>query len=174
MKTLGKIILGVGLWISFQFPAKAQAEYELNPAAQQKMANLGFLEGEWKGTGWTIGQDRIRKTFEQEEKIQWMLSGTLLQVEGKGTSNGQVVHHALALLHPGEKDGEFQFTSFLQSGMHGTYPAKLVDEKLIWQPVEQVRYTIWINEKGQWQEIGEYLGGTQWFKFFEMTLDKVN
>ncbi len=137
------------------------------------MTPVAFLEGKWSGSGWTMGQDRRRKTFFQEETVEYKLSGTVLQVEGLGKSEGTVVHHALAWIHPGEKEGEFLFTSILQSGLHGTYPAKVEEGKLIWSPVEQVRYTIWINEQGQWQEIGEYNAGDQWYKFFEMALDKI-
>ena len=37
-----------------------------------------------------------------------------------------------------------------------------------------MRYTMRINEKGQWHEIGEMSrdSGTTWNQFFEMTLDK--
>lgn len=173
MKNLMKITLIVGFWLSFQLPARSQAEYELNEAIQKKMSTLSFLEGKWKGSGWMLGQDRQKKTFVQEETVEFKLSGTLLEVEGLGKSGETVVHNAIAWIHPGENDGEFQFTSFLQSGLHGTYPAKFENGKLIWNPVEQVRYTIWINEQGQWQEIGEYNAGSAWYQFFEMTLDRI-
>ncbi len=172
MEKLVKITLIVGLWLSFQLPAWAQAEYELNKDVQKKMSSLAFLQGKWAGSGWMIGQDRQKSTFVQEETVEFKLSGTLLQVEGLGKVGESVVHNAIAWIHPGERDGEFQFTSFLQSGMHGPYPAKFENGKLIWNPVEQVRYTIWINEKGQWHEIGEYNTGNSWYQFFEMTLEK--
>lgn len=147
--------------------------YALNAEAQQKMKSLGFLEGHWKGSGWMMGQDRQRMNFEQEEIIQFKLSGTVLEIEGIGRSEGKVVHHALALVQPKEEDGQFEFSSYLQSGLSGKYPASYQDGKFIWRPTEQVRYIIQLNDQGQWHEIGEYNAGDQWFQFMEMTLEKV-
>lgn len=173
MKKLIKILTLFVLLVSFQIPAWTQVSYELNLENQHKMASLAFLEGNWKGSGWMMGEDRTRQNFEQEEFIEMKLSGTVLQMEGIGSAEGKVVHHALALIQPKEGDGKFEFTSILQSGMKGTYPAQFDGSKLIWHPTAQVRYVIQINDQGQWHEIGEYNGGNAWYKFFEMTLDKV-
>lgn len=173
MKNLIKISLILSLVASFQIPVLAQESYALNPELQQKMAPFAKLEGHWKGSGWMMSQDRVQMTFEQEEQIQFKLSGTVLEIEGKGTSNGEVIHHALAFISPSQEEGKFDFTSILQSGMKGTYPAYWQDGKLIWQPVEQVRYIVQINERGQWFEIGEYNAGPKWYKFMEMTLERV-
>ena len=148
-------------------------DYALNAEAQQKMKSLAFLEGHWKGSGWMMGQDRQRMTFEQEEIIQFKLSGTILEIEGIGKSEGKVVHHALAVIQPKGEEGQFEFSSYLQSGLSGKYPASYQDGKFIWRPTAQVRYVIQLNEKGQWHEIGEYNAGDQWYQFMEMTLEKV-
>lgn len=174
MKNLTQITLIFGLLAAFQIPLKGQVSYELNEKAQAKMAQFASLEGKWKGSGWMMGQDRVRSTFESEEIVQLKLSGTVLEIEGIGVSDGKVVHHALGLINPTEEEGKFEFTSILQSGSKGTYPARMEDGKLVWQPVDQVRYIIQINEHGQWFEIGEYNAGLAWYKFFEMTMDKVN
>jgi hypothetical protein len=152
--------------------AWAQPSYDLSAASQKKMAPLSFLEGNWKGSGWMIGQDRVRSTFESEEQIQFKLSGTLLEIEDVSRSEGKVVHHALAVVTPAEDEGKFDFISFLQSGEKGTYPAGLIDGKFYWYPAKEIRYIIELNANGQWFEIGEYNGGGTWYKFFEMTLDK--
>ena len=172
MKNLIRLLCFAALVLGVKANAWAQPSYDLNEAAQKKMAELSFLEGKWKGTGWMMGQDQKRSAFEQEETIQFKLSGTILQVEGLGTADGKVVHHALAVISPGEEEGKFDFTSFLQSGEKGTYPAELIDGKLYWYPVKEVRYVIEINDKGQWFEVGEYNAGAQWYKFLEMTLEK--
>lgn len=174
MKNLIKLICFVALVLGIKANAWSQPSYDLNEAAQKKMSELSFLEGNWKGSGWMMGQDRQRMTFDSEETVQFKLSGTILEVEGVGKSEGKVVHHALAVISVAEGEGKFDFTSFLQSGEKGTYKAEMVDGKLYWYPVGQVRYIIQINEKGQWFEVGEYNAGDQWYKFFEMTLDKVN
>ncbi len=173
MKNLKLIFLSVLIMFSFLSPAWAQVVYELNPKTQEKLNPLAFLEGRWKGSGWMMGEDRSRSTFDQEEIVEFKLSETVLEIEGIGRSDGQVVHHALALIQPAEEEGKFSFTSFLQSGVKGTYPAYMEEGKLIWQPNEQVRYVVQINDQGQWYEIGEYNAGSSWYQFFEMTLDKV-
>ncbi|WP_297338498.1 hypothetical protein [Algoriphagus sp.] len=151
----------------------AQVNYELNPEVQRKMSSLVFLEGKWRGSGWMIGEDRTRLSFEQEELVTMKLNGTILEIEGVGKANGKTVHHALAIVQPKSEEGGFDFTSFLQSGLKGTYPARWEEGKFVWQPTEQVRYIIQLNEKGQWFEIGEYHTGDKWIQFFEMTLDKL-
>lgn len=173
MKNLTKISLLILVVTSFQVSAWSQVSYELNLDNQRKMAPLSSLEGKWKGSGWMMGQDRVRQNFEQEENIEMKLSGTILQIEGIGSADGQVVHHALALIQAKEEEGKYEFTSFLQSGMKGTYPAQFEGGKLIWNPTDQVRYIIQINDQGQWHEIGEYNAGNTWYKFFEMTLNKI-
>ncbi|WP_026952616.1 hypothetical protein [Algoriphagus mannitolivorans] len=168
---LKNFLLLVCMISAVQF-AQAQ-DYALNPEVQNQMKSLAFLEGHWKGSGWMMGQDRQRMTFQQEEIIEFKLSGTLLEIEGIGKSDGQVVHHALAVIQPKGKDGEYEFSSYLQSGLSGKYPATFKDGKFIWRPTELVRYIIQLNDQGQWHEIGEYNAGDQWFQFMEMTLDKV-
>lgn len=173
MKIFFKIMLIVSSVASFQLKAWSQMSYELNTEAQEKLASLSFLEGAWKGTGWMMGENRVKMTFEQEERVQFQLSGTVLQIEGIGRVDGKTVHHALAMIQSGTEDGKFEFTSFLQSGLRGTYPARWENNQLIWQPTEQVRYVIQLNDQGQWFEVGEYDAGGIWYQFFEMTLDKV-
>lgn len=173
MKTLFKIYLFAACMMGFLNLAHGQS-YDLSPVAQEKMEALAFLVGNWKGSGWMITPDQQRHTFEQSEKVEMQLSGTHLMIEGKGISNGKVIHNALAVISPKEESGQFAFNSFLQSGTSGSFKAELKGEVLYWYPTEQVRYVIQINESGQWHEIGEYNMGTEWFQFFEMTLDKVD
>jgi len=172
MKKLIKIYLFAACMMGFLNLAHGQS-YDLNPEAQEKIETLSFLVGSWKGSGWMITPDQQRHTFEQSEKVEMRLSGTHLMIEGKGISNGKVIHNALAIISPKEEGGQFSFTSFLQSGSNGTFKAELKERVLYWYPTEQVRYVIQINEFGQWHEIGEYNMGTDWFQFFEMTLEKV-
>lgn len=173
MKKLFKIYLFAACMMGFLNLAHGQS-YDLSPEAQEKMEALSFLVGNWKGSGWMIIPDQQRHTFEQSEKVEMRLSGTHLMIEGKGISNGKVIHNALAIISPKEEGGQFSFTSFLQSGSNGTFKAELKERVLYWYPTEQVRYAIQINESGQWHEIGEYNMGTDWFQFFEMTLEKVD
>ncbi|HSF54997.1 MAG TPA: hypothetical protein VLA71_14680 [Algoriphagus sp.] len=173
MKTLIQLLVFSLVLTGFQGAASGQQSFEVNEAAKAEVSRLSFLEGKWKGSGWMIAQDQKRYTFEQEENIQVKLGGTALLIEGLGTSDGKVIHNALAVITDAEGEGKFDFTSFLQNGRKGTFKAELIGEKLHWFPTEQVRYIIEIKENGQWFEIGEYNAGGNWIKFFEMTLSKL-
>lgn len=153
--------------------AIGQQTFEVNENAKAEVSRLSFLEGKWKGNGWMIAQDQKRYNFEQEENIEIKLGGTAILIEGLGTSEGIVIHNALAIIADAEGDGQYEFTSFLQNGRKGTFKAELIGEKLFWYPTEQVRYIIEISADGKWFEIGQYNAGGSWVKFFEMTLSKI-
>lgn len=173
MKNLSQIYLFVfcmtGLWGTVQ-----GQNYELSPESQEAMKPLAFLEGKWKGTGWMMSRDQQKYEFEQTEEVSFQLSGTHLMIKGQGVSDGKVIHHALAMISPTSEAGDFDFTSFLQSGQKGSFKSELIDGVLYWYPNDQVRYVIRLNDAGQWYEVGEYNMGENWFQFFEMTLDKVD
>ncbi len=155
-------------------PIMANAQnFEVNKEAQQELKKIEFLVGEWSGSGWMMNQSREKMVFDQTESVNLKLNGTALLIEGKGSSEGKVVHNALAIITMAEGIAKYDFNSFLQSNQHGTFKAELIDQVFYWYPVENVRYVITINEKGQWHEIGEANSGGTWYQFFEMTLDKM-
>jgi hypothetical protein len=69
-------------------------------------------------------------------------------------------------------------TSWLENGLSGEYKAFFDDAgNFIWTMENvkggTVRYKIWLDETGQWNETGEWSGdGQNWFGFFSMTLKK--
>lgn len=140
--------------------------------AQLEISKLEFLVGEWQGSGWMMGQDRQRHEFDQTENIQFKLDNTLLLIEGLGTSQGQTIHNALAIVSFNTAENNYLFTSYLANGRKGEFKAELEDEKFTWFPRENTRYVIEINDAGQWFEVGEFNRQGNWYKFFEMTLNK--
>lgn len=168
MKRLALFILCAPLM--FQF-LKAQ-EIQTDPVLKTEMSKLDFMEGTWKGEGWMYGQDGQRHEFEQSESVQFKLDHTLLLIEGHGLAQGQVVHNALAAVTYDKELEEYAFVSWLANGLSGKYTAKLIGDKFHWYPNAYSRYTLLINEQGQWYETGEMKRGEQWVQFFEMTLDK--
>jgi hypothetical protein len=89
-----------------------------------------------------------------------------------------VVHTAFAVLSYDEKANKYRFQAFTGSGNYAESEAKLGDKSLEWglrtPQGGEIRYTIKLNPKGQWFEIGEFSrDGKEWQKFFEMTLDRV-
>ncbi|XCF05539.1 hypothetical protein ABI125_12490 [Tamlana crocina] len=144
---------------------------ETNPILKNKIKELSFMEGNWKGTGWMMNRNG-KSEFSQTEEVQFKLDSTAILIEGKGISNGKVIHNALAILTYDKNKEHYSFRSYLPSGMTAEFKAEIIDNKLYWYPNENVRYIVWLNENKQWYEIGEYKRGEKWNKFFEMTLDK--
>lgn len=144
---------------------------ETDSISKVKIIELKFMVGNWSGKGWMMGQGG-KSEFDQTEKIQFKLDSTAILIEGKGISNGKVVHNALAILTYNKNDDNYSFRSYLPNGQNGEFKAEIIDDKLHWYPKENVQFIIWQNEKGQWFEKGEFKREGNWSQFFEMTLDK--
>lgn len=143
-----------------------------NDEAKAEMQKLRFLEGQWEGSGWIMGQDRNKMSFTQQENIQFKLDDTALLIEGKGKNNGIVMHDALAIIIFDNESKAYKFNSFLSDGRNGSYKAEIIGDKLYWYPADYIRYIIEINKDNQWYEIGEINKEGNWYQFFEMTLNK--
>ncbi len=143
----------------------------------EAMKQCAFVIGEWKGSGWMMMGPQNRRTFTQSETVVPKLNGLVLQIDGLGTNpEGKVVHEALATIayDPGTKT--YRFRSYEAQGHYLDTDATCHDSTLVWNinaGPRKIRYTITLNEKKQWFEIGESSAdGSNWQKFFEMTLDK--
>ncbi|MBT8295200.1 MAG: hypothetical protein KJO51_02175 [Gramella sp.] len=146
--------------------------FETDTQAQNNIQKLEFLVGKWEGEGWRILQDGTKHTFSQSENVQFKLDSTALLIEGKGMANNKVIHNAMAIITSNKEPGKYEFQSFLQNGMKGSFKAEIKHETFYWYPNENVRYIIYINDKGEWYEKGEYNRQDNWVQFFEMTLTK--
>ncbi|MFC0605432.1 hypothetical protein [Winogradskyella pulchriflava] len=164
-----KSVLSILLTVFISFHSFSQSS-KTDSISKSKITELSFMVGNWKGTGWMMGQGG-KSNFEQTEKIEFKLDSTAILIEGVGKSNGKVVHNALAILTYNKAEDNYTFRSYLPSGLNAEFKAELKDNKLYWYPNENVRYIIWLNESGQWLEKGEYKREDNWHQFFEMTLD---
>lgn len=149
----------------------SQSDYS-DIESKMAVSKLSFIAGKWEGHGWMYGQDGQRHEFDQSEKVQFKLDSTILLIQGRGNSDGKIIHDALAIISFNKEDGNYSFQSYLANGRRGSFRAELKDEKLYWYPAENIRYIIYINKEEQWFEIGEMNRNGNWFQFFEMTLDK--
>lgn len=147
-------------------------ELETDKEAQKAISQLEFIVGNWAGTGWMMGRDGQKRTFDQTEKIKFKLDSTAILIEGLGKSNGKIIHNALAVVRYNKAEENFNFRSYLSNGRGGDFKAELIDGKFYWYPNDNMRYIIYLNDKGQWYETGEMKRENEWFQFFEMTLDK--
>ena len=145
---------------------------ETDSTSQAEIMKLEFMVGKWEGSGWIMGRDQQKSSFEQTEDIQFKLDQTAILIEGLGKSNGRITHNALAIISFNKTENHYNFQSYMSNGRSGSFKAELIENKLYWYPVDNIRYIIYINEDGQWYETGEMNRNDQWFQFFEMTLDK--
>ena len=146
---------------------------------QEAMKKLEFLAGTWKGKAWySMGPNR-KHEVEQTETVQIKQQGVVLLVEGLGrdASSGAIVHDAMGVLSYDDVSKTYRLTSWAGAGRSGVFDASVGSNRLEWGMKNEsgtIRYTLVINEKGEWFEIGERSSdGATWIKFCEMTLQKV-
>jgi len=152
--------------------------------AADEMRKLDFLLGDWKGeASIQMGPGKPQPAL-QTERVQSKLGGKALLVEGLGKRKledgtaGEVVHEALALLSWDEATKKYRFDAWTERAGYVEAWLEVADNKAVWgfdtPQGGKIRYTIALNEKGQWHEAGEFSrDGTSWLPFFEMTLTKV-
>lgn len=147
---------------------------------QEAMKKLDFLVGNWRGNGWIMLGANKRETFTIDETVQTKLDGLIVLIEGVGKNDDRIVHNALGLLSYDAEKQKYVWEAFTKMGNRVETAPEISLNKFVWgfsnpQIGGEVRYTITLNEKGNWHEIGEFSrdGGKTWFKNFEMELQKV-
>jgi hypothetical protein len=149
-------------------------------AQREALKKLDFLVGRWTGSGWMEMGPGNKREFHGTEIVQKKLDGLLITVEGthKGNMNGQevVVHNAFAVVSYNDKRQTYNWEAFANGNRIDT-EAAVGENSLRWGTefpgIANVRYTIKLDAKGRWYEIGERSrDGQQWVKFFEMTMTK--
>ena len=163
--------------LSLMLLAAAAVSAQPKPDAQiAAMKKLDYMAGKWTGEGWMdMGPNRV--TFRGSENIQRKLDGVALLVEGAFVNSDNVpVHTTLAVMSFDPKTQKYRFSTWLATGSSGEHELKLLDKGWQWSlesPYGQIRFTMTLTDKGEWFEIGERSAdGTNWKKFFEMTLKK--
>ena len=144
----------------------------------EKMSNVKFLVGQWKGTGWML-IDGKKQYFDQTENINAKLDGGVIIVEGMGKvpQTGRVIHNALGMLTYDVAKKQYRWTSTTTSGYISDVAPDVSHEKFVWMlsgRAGKIRYTI-TSDKGDWLEIGEQSNdeGKTWTQNFEMRLKKL-
>jgi hypothetical protein len=149
-----------------------------------EMRQLDFLIGEWSGEATVQMGPNKREVVAQTEKVTSKAGGKALLIEGLGRrkladgSLGDVVHEAIALVAYDEAKKTFRFEGHVaQQESVDTTLDVTAPNTAVWAfdtpQGGKVRFTIRLNEKAQWHEVGEFSpNGKDWMKFFEMTLTK--
>ena len=176
-----RVVLSLLIIASVVAAATAQTR---STAHVDEMKKFDFLLGRWSGEGWIEMTPGQRLKFKSNETVDTRLGGSLLIVEGKhsgrfpGRSEEVVVHHAVAVISYDESERKYRFNAHLIDGRYVPAEGRFVDGGLQWgfrdPKLGEIRYTIKLNQQGQWFEIGELsTDGQAWRKFFEMNLNRL-
>ena len=170
--------------LTFAFICLASYSLQAQPNAStdhlDQMKKLHFLTGSWTGEGWVQMGPQGKEDFTQSELIQQKLDGTLLMIEGLGKAKDdetKTVHNAFAIISYDLQKQSYQFQSYLADGRQVSGTAEVNENTLVWgfdtPQGAKIKYSIVVDDQDQWSETGEYSpDGTNWMKFFEMTLVK--
>ena len=152
-------------------------------SAADEMRKLDFMLGDWKGVASVqMGPGKPQLTL-MDEHVQSKLGGKALLINGLGNrkmedgSAGDVVHEALAVISWDDAAKKYRFDAWTARDGYVAAWIEPGDRKATWgfdtAQGSRIRYTITIDEKGQWHEVGEFSrDGKQWMGFFDMTLHK--
>ena len=108
------------------------------------------------------------------------MDGTVLLIEGLGRSTdasdaGTIIHNAFAVVSYDRDARVYRFRAYRANGNFVDAEASVAENTLVWgfrdARAGEIRFTIRLDERRQWVEIGELSrDGRTWQKFFEMTL----
>ena len=152
--------------------------------AADEMRKLDWWVGEWSGdASIQMGPGKPQQVA-QTERVQSKLGGKLLLVEGLGKARledgktGDVVHEAMAVVSWNDRTRKYELDAWTaREGHVDAWFEAGEGNTAVWgfdtPQGGKIRYTVSLTEAGQWREIGEFSrDGSQWMKFFEMTLKK--
>ena len=169
--------------VAFTVFATTTAAAQPSMSSHDAMKRLSFLVGEWKGEGWNEYIPGQRGTAGIVEKVAFKANGTVLVVEGLGTAKlpsgkDTVVHSAFATIGYDAGANVYRMRSYLADGRSVDAEASFVGDAFQWRfeipRFGKTRYTVKLNERGEWYEIGETSqDGTTWRRMHEMTLKRV-
>jgi len=175
LNSIQHFVLGMMI-VAALFGQKAYAQSAR--VSKEEMKKLSSWVGEWKGDGWQMDQQtRQKQPFSVVEKVESRLDGLALIVEGKGTHNGNLGHHAMAMVYYNADKSQYDFHSIVMQGQSTMARGEFNDKgEFIWGfeiPQGKIRYTIKI-EGDTWTESGAFsMDGSTWYPTMEMKLTRV-
>ncbi|MDZ7939197.1 MAG: DUF1579 domain-containing protein [Rhodoferax sp.] len=146
-------------------------------AQKEALKSLSFMDGEWRGTAWTMMRDGKRAEVIQTERIGSLLDGSIKLIEGRGyRADGTTGFNAFAVLSYDPVAKNWKLTSWAQ-GRQGEFKLTPTADGYVWSipagPTATIRYTA-VFKGDTFKEIGEYLAeGQPARQTFEMNLTRV-
>lgn len=154
-----------------------------SPAQVKALERVAHWAGEWSGSGWSMRPDRQRELFDIEETVSLRLGGSVLLVEGRGTSTtgdvpGDTSHESLAVLSFDTGAARYNWRTYDLRG-HVRDPEFVVDDDAFrWGFRDEdagvlLRFTI-VIQGDTWHEVGEVSPdeGENWYQILEMNLTR--
>ena len=154
---------------------------DFSAVCQEEMKKLEYFSGIWKGEATMQRGPGSAVKMMQEEKIEYQLDGTVLEIEGTGRdADGKIIFNALGLVNYDAVTKQFKFKSYLKEGQSTDAYFKVLEEnKFEWgfdiPAGGKVKYTITLDSTQKtWYEKGEYTSdGNIWHLFIELKLKKI-
>ncbi len=172
------LVLLVALAAPIDATGQAQREDPAALVAAQRaaMTKLGFMEGLWRGTAWTLLPSGEKHTLTQTERVGPLLGGSVKVVEGRGyEADGSVGFNAFAIISFDPAKGSYSMRSYAQ-GHARDFVLTPTTDGFTWEipagPMT-IRYTAVVKE-GVWLEVGDrIMAGKDPIRFFEMNLKRI-
>lgn len=171
-----RALAGLAVAFVLTLPAAAQAppDAEARIAAQQEaIERLAFLDGEWRGTAWTLGPGGRKEVLTQTERVGSFAEGTVKLVEGRGyAADGSLAFNAFAVVSYEPATDTFTMRSYA-FGRAGDFELTPTENGFTWEiPAgpATIRYTATVKD-GEWRQVGERMvEGQEPVQFFGMDL----
>ncbi|MEX2497715.1 MAG: hypothetical protein WD397_02420 [Wenzhouxiangellaceae bacterium] len=171
---LGLTVLAVPAASHGQTPPREQLE---------AMSLLQHWVGLWQGSGWAATGPRERQEFQITETVSGKLGGSVLLLEGLGTTMTEsgdeiVTHNAIGLVSFDPAGGRYNLRSHdLRGSVHDS-TLEIDGDVMRWafrdeSSGAQLRFEIRV-EGDTWHEIGHVSpdGNENWYPMLEMTLHR--
>ena len=176
--SLSRCLPLAALLLTTHAAAQQRPDPDARLASQRKaMAALSFMDGAWRGAGWTITPDGKRHLLTQTERVGALLDGTVKLVEGRGYgADGRTMFNALGVISYDPGKAAYSIKSYAM-GFTGDFPITPTGTGWVWQtpagPGAVIRYTADFKS-GSWQEVGERIApGAPPVRVFEMRLTRL-
>jgi len=149
---------------------------KLMAAQKEAMTKLAAMDGQWRGSAWTLLPSGEKHTITQTERVGPLLDGTVKVIEGRGyDAEGKTTFNAFATLSFNPASGAYTLHSHAM-GSVGDFALTPTAEGFQWEipagPMV-IRYTATLRG-GIWKEVGDrILPGKEPIRFFEMTLQRL-
>lgn len=166
--------LAAALVLTLPAAAQAPPDAESRIAAQKEaMERIAFLDGEWRGTAWTLTPSGEKERLTQTERVGSFAGGTVKLIEGRGyAQDGSLAFNAFAVVSY-EPDGDTFTMRSYALGRAGDFEIVPTENGFTWEiPAgpASFRYTATVKD-GEWHQVGERIvEGQEPLQFFGMDL----